>query len=74
MKHTPVPELSPRLPKTICTTFTAVPRSSGDVVRAAVDLRARRVPRVEDGAVRAAQLVARVLRERLAGLLLVDRA
>ena len=37
-----------------------------DVVRAAVDLRARRVPRVEDGAVRAAQLLARVLRERAA--------
>ena len=32
-----------------------------------------RVPRVEDGAVRAAQLLARVLREPLPRLLLVDR-
>ena len=29
VKHTPVPEVSPRLPKTIWTMFTAVPRSSG---------------------------------------------
>ena len=44
-----------------------------DVVRAAVDLRARRLPRVEDGADGAAQLLARVLRERAAELLVVDR-
>ena len=37
-----------------------------DVVRAPVDLRARRVPRVEDGVDRARELLARVLRERLA--------
>ena len=29
VKATPVPEPSPRFPKTIWTTFTAVPRSSG---------------------------------------------
>ena len=46
----------------------------GDRVRAAVDLRARRVPRLEHGDDRAAQLVARVLREVAAGLLDVDRA
>ncbi len=45
----------------------------GDVVRPAVDLRPRRVPGVEDGAVGALQLVARLLRERSPGLLLVDR-
>ena len=28
VKHTPVAERSPLLPNTICTTFTAVPRSS----------------------------------------------
>ena len=44
----------------------------GDVVRAPVDLRARRVPRVEDRLDRAAELLARVLRERAAGLVLVD--
>ena len=44
-----------------------------DVVRAPVDLRARRVPRVEDGAVRAAELLSRLLREGAARLLLVDR-
>src|SRR5581483_7249122 len=41
----------------------------GDRVRAPVDLRARRVPRVEDGGDRAAELLARVLREVLARLL-----
>ena len=45
----------------------------GDVVRAAVDLRARRVPGVEDRPVGAAQLLARVLRERLTRSVLVDR-
>ena len=40
----------------------------------AVDLRARRVPRVEDGGDRAAQLVARVLREVAARLVDVDLA
>ena len=45
----------------------------GDVVRPAVDLRARRVPRVEHGAVRAAELLAGVGRKRAAGLRLVDR-
>ena len=44
-----------------------------DVVRAAVHLRARRLPRVEHGADGAAQLLARVLRERASELLLVDR-
>ena len=44
-----------------------------DVVRAAVDLRAGRLPRVEHGADGEAQLLARVLRERAAELLLVDR-
>ena len=29
VKQTPVPEVSPLLPKTIWTTLTAVPRSSG---------------------------------------------
>ena len=46
----------------------------GDVVRAPVDLCARRVPRVEDGPRRAAQLLGRILREGGAGLLLVDAA
>ena len=45
----------------------------GDVVRAPVHLRARVVPRLEDAADRARQLVARVLRERVTRLLLVDR-
>ena len=45
-----------------------------DVVRAAVHLRTRSVPRVEDSAVGAAQLVAGIVRERLPGLLFVDRA
>ena len=44
----------------------------GNVVRAAVHLRARRVPRVEDRPVSAAQLVAGILRELAAGPLLVD--
>ena len=44
----------------------------GDLVRAPVDLRARRVPRVEHGAVGAAQLLAGILREARADLLLVD--
>ena len=43
-----------------------------DVVRAAVDLRARRLPRVEDGDDGADQLLVRVLRERPADVLLVD--
>ena len=43
-----------------------------DLVRAAVHLRAWRVPRVEDRAVGAAQLVAGILRETAARLLLVD--
>ena len=46
----------------------------GDRVHAPVDLRARRVPGVEDGRDRSAQLLARVLREALAGLVLVDPA
>ena len=44
-----------------------------DLVRAAVDLRARRVPGVEDRANRARELLPRVLRERLARALRVDR-
>ena len=44
-----------------------------DVVRGAVHLGAWRVPRVEHGTVGTAQLVARLLRERAAGLLRVDR-
>ena len=44
-----------------------------NVVRASVHVRARRVPRVEDGAVRAAELVARLLWKRASGVLLVDR-
>ena len=60
---TPVPERSPLLPKTIWTTLTAVPSVVRDLVRAAVHLRARRVPRLEDGADRADELVARVRRE-----------
>src|SRR5207248_8987560 len=43
----------------------------GNLVGAPVDLGARRVPRVEDRANGAAELLARVLRERTAGLLLV---
>ena len=44
----------------------------GDRVHAPVDLRARRVPGVEDGRDRAAQLLARVLRKAMPGLVLVD--
>ncbi len=44
-----------------------------DVVRGPVYLGTRRVPGVEDGAVRTSQLVARLLRERAPGLVLVDR-
>ena len=44
-----------------------------DVVGAAIDPRARRLPRVEHGADGAAQLLARVLGERDARLALVDR-
>ena len=47
VKATPVADVSPLLPNTIWTTFTAVPRSSGCRARA-VDLRARGVPRLED--------------------------
>src|SRR5207248_7967402 len=43
----------------------------GDAVRAPVDLRTRAVPRLEHGADRAAQLLARVLREVIAGLVRV---
>ena len=43
-----------------------------DAVRAPVDLRPRRVPGVEDGAHRARELLARVLRERRPRLVLVD--
>ena len=43
-----------------------------DPVRAPVDLRARRVPRVEDGADGAGQLLARVLREAAPVSLSVD--
>ena len=43
-----------------------------DRVHAPVDLRARRVPRVEDGRDRAAELLACVLRKALPGLVLVD--
>ncbi len=48
------------------------PEILGNVVRPAVDVRTRRVPGVEDGAVGAAQLVSRLLRERPVGLVLVD--
>ena len=44
-----------------------------DVVRAAVDLGARRLPRVEDGARGAAELLRGILGERLSHLALVDR-
>ncbi len=44
-----------------------------DVVRGPVHLGTRRVPRVEDGAVRTSQLVARLLRERARCLVRVDR-
>ena len=44
----------------------------GDLLAAAVEDRAVGVPRVEDGQHRAAQLLARVLRERRPGLLLDD--
>src|SRR2546421_389678 len=44
----------------------------GDLVGAPVHLRARRLPGVEDGAHRAGELLARVVSERPAGLLLVD--
>ena len=43
-----------------------------DVVRLSVDLRPWRVPRVEDRAIGASQLLGGVLRERVAGALLVD--
>ena len=46
----------------------------GDVVRAAIDLRARRLPRLEDGDDGADQLRVRVLGERGADVLLVDLA
>ena len=71
---TPVPERSPLLPKTICTMFTAVPMSSGISFALAIDLRARRLPRVEDRAHRAHQLLVRVLRELLARRPRVDLA
>ena len=45
----------------------------GDLVRAAVDLRARRLPGVEHGSRRALELLARVLREPRADLALVQR-
>ena len=44
-----------------------------NVIRAAVDLGARRVPRVEDGSYRTRELVARILRKVAIGLLPVDR-
>ena len=44
-----------------------------DLVRAAVHLRARRVPRLEHGLDRPGELLARVLGERPAGRVLVDR-
>src|SRR4249920_3382661 len=44
----------------------------GDPMGATVHLRPRRVPRVEDGAHRAAELLARVLGERALGLLAED--
>ena len=64
LKQTPVPQSSPWFPNTICITLTAVPRSSGISYVVPVDPRTRRVPRVEDGAHGAHQLLVGVLRER----------
>ena len=62
----------PKLPKTMACTLTAVPRSSGMPLLAAVEPGAVGVPRVEDGADREVELLARVLREVAPGLLLDD--
>ena len=70
MKQTPVAQSSPMLPNTIACTFTAVPQLAGNVVQAAVGVGARVHPAAEHRADRAPQLLLRVLRKRLAGLLL----
>ena len=61
------------LPKTMDCTLTAVPEVVGDVVELPVGHRARVHPRLEDGVPRARELLLRVLREGLAGLLLHHR-
>ena len=63
MKQTPVAERSPLLPNTICTTFTAVPMSSGmPYVRRYTCARGF-CHDSNTASDRAAQLLARVLRE-----------
>src|SRR3982074_1217058 len=54
---TPLPLLSPRLPKTICCTLTAVPHSSGMRVDAPVGDCTRALPRVEHGTDRLRELL-----------------
>ena len=71
-KATPEHEVSPLLPNTICCTFTAVPHSSGMLVDAPVLHGAVAHPRVEHRHDRLAQLLARLLREVLAGLVAVE--
>ena len=59
---TPVPESSPMLPKTIVTTLTAVPRSSGDLLVLAVVAGALAEPAREDRLDREVELLVRVAR------------
>ena len=67
-KATPLHDVSPLLPNTICWTFTAVPHSSG--MRLMRRYSTARSPIQESNTARIAwrELLARVLRELLAGL------
>ena len=72
VKATPVPESVAFVPEDHLDDVHSRAQVVRDAVGAPVDLRARRVPRVEDGPDRALELVAGVLRERLARVLGVD--
>ena len=64
--------MSPLLPNTICWTLTAVPQSSGMWLMRRYSTARGADPRVEHGADRLPELLLRVLREVLAGLVAVE--
>ena len=73
VKQTPVPERCAAVAEDHLHDVHRRPEIVGDLVRPPVHLGAGRVPRLEDRPVRAAELLAGVLRERAARPLLVDR-
>ena len=72
-KQTPVPERVAEVAEHHLADVDRGAERVGDVARAPVDLRARRVPAAEDRRDREPQLLARVLRERVPRALRVDR-